>query len=301
MSTDVLGDRYRDVDVPVEGGDLHVGIWDAATGEATQTPTVLAVHGITASHLCWAELAAALPQIRLVAPDLRGRGRSRDLPGPYGMARHADDLAAAVEALGVRPAVTLGHSMGGFVTAVFHERHPALCGRPVLIDGGLPLLPPPGMSVDELIAATLGPAQERLAMTFPDADAYRSFWRQHPAFAHDWTPAVEAYVDSDLVRTEDGLRAASRYEAVAGDTAELSGGTSLLTALDALPDPTPWLLAPRGLLDQVPPLYPEPARREWVQRYPQLRPAEIDGVNHYTIVMSARGVEALAATVTEQL
>ena len=41
----------------------------------------------------------------------------------------------------------------------------------------------------------LGPAAKRLAMTFTDHDAYRRFWREHPAFANAWSPAVERYVD----------------------------------------------------------------------------------------------------------
>lgn len=276
---------------------MRVGVWDADPG----APTVLLVHGVTASHRCWLELAEALPDVRLVAPDLRGRGHSRDLPGPYGMARHADDLAMVTTALDLRPAVTVGHSMGAFVTAVLHDRHPEACGRPVLVDGGLPLLPPPGMDTDQMVAATLGPARERLSMTFSDQESYRAFWRQHPAFAKDWTQAVEAYADYDLVPTPDGLRPATCFEALAGDTEELSGGSSLLAALPELPERTPWLLAPRGLLDQVPPLYPEDARRLWLDRYPQLAPLEIAGVNHYTIVMSARGAAAVAGVIREHL
>ena len=43
---------------------------------------VLALHGITANHLAWQLVAEALPDLRIVAPDLRGRGRSGELPGP---------------------------------------------------------------------------------------------------------------------------------------------------------------------------------------------------------------------------
>ena len=59
------------------------------------------MHGITASHRAWPAVVAALPGVRVVAPDLRGRGRSNSLPGPYGMGAHADDLAAVLDALGV--------------------------------------------------------------------------------------------------------------------------------------------------------------------------------------------------------
>ena len=43
-------------------------------------PSVLAVHGITASHRSLAVVAERLPDVRLIAPDLRGRGRSIGRP-----------------------------------------------------------------------------------------------------------------------------------------------------------------------------------------------------------------------------
>ena len=81
------------------------------------TPTILAVHGVTASHKAWAYLAAALPDVRIIAPDLRGRGRSNSLPAPYGMPSHAEDLAAVLAELAPGPVVVVGHSMGGFAVA----------------------------------------------------------------------------------------------------------------------------------------------------------------------------------------
>lgn len=67
-----------------------LALWNPqATG-----PVVLAIHGITASHYSWPFLARALPDTRIIAPDLRGRARSNLLPGPYGMRRHAADPPA---------------------------------------------------------------------------------------------------------------------------------------------------------------------------------------------------------------
>ncbi|RPF22569.1 alpha/beta fold hydrolase [Myceligenerans xiligouense] len=322
---------YETTDVPVDGGMLRVGVWDPIRQDPVAVPTVLAIHGITASHRAWAAVAEALPGVRVVAPDLRGRGRSNGLPGPYGMARHADDVAAVVRALGEAPAssaseagavpadrgaggpvTVVGHSMGGFVGVVLAHRHPDLVGRLLLVDGGLPLQPVPGLpadaTADDIVAALLGPALERLSRVFESRQAYRDFWRTHPAFA-EWTPTIEQYVDYDLdeiatPRGTDGhaadgaaFRPATTAEAVAGDSADMYTGDAFPAALDALVtgelgDVT-MLRAPRGLMDEPGGMYPEPFAAEWSTRAPTLTIETVADVNHYTILMSPPGVAAV--------
>ncbi|MGD8200235.1 alpha/beta hydrolase [Ornithinimicrobium sp. W1679] len=290
---EVTGPRHRTERVAVDGGDLVCGVWEPVAGSVDgggSAPTVLLVHGITSSHLAWAATAELLPHVRVVAPDLRGRGRSRDLPGPYGMARHADDVAAALRLLGTGgPAVVVGHSMGAFVGVVLAHRHPGLVTSLVLVDGGLPLTPPAGVSPDQLASATLGPAAARLEQTFATSQDYRDTWRAHPAFATSWSELVEAYADYDLVGAEPQLRAATRVEALQGDIRQLVDGDDVLRALEHLPGPTPWLLAPRGLMDEVPPLYPADLRGRWEAAYPLLEAVEVGDVNHYSIVLSRKG------------
>ncbi|HUG50418.1 MAG TPA: alpha/beta fold hydrolase, partial [Terrimesophilobacter sp.] len=113
-------ENYRLHTVPVTGGDLAVGVWGSQ-----DAPVVLAVHGVTASHRCWPLVARDLPGLRIIAPDLRGRGRSNTLPGPFGMAQHADDLARVLDGFGVDRALVLGHSMGAFASVVLADRHPS--------------------------------------------------------------------------------------------------------------------------------------------------------------------------------
>ena len=63
--------------VAVDGGDLFVGQW------GDRGPVVLALHGITSSHLAWSIAGEQLTaEVQLIAPDLRGRGNSSELPGP---------------------------------------------------------------------------------------------------------------------------------------------------------------------------------------------------------------------------
>lgn len=118
---------------------------------------MLALHGATANHLCWAPIARRLSGIHLLAPDLRGRGRSGQLPGPYGMATHADDAVAALDAAGVDHAVVVGHSMGAFAALVMAHRHPDRVHWLVLVDGGPPIPMPTDVDPDAAPQAVIGP------------------------------------------------------------------------------------------------------------------------------------------------
>lgn len=285
----------------VRGGDLRVGVWEAVDGGGSPAPTIVAIHGVTASHRCWSMVADRLPEVRLIAPDLRGRGRSSDLPGPYGMAVHADDITAVIDGLGLRSATVVGHSMGGFVAVATHHRNPERVGALVLVDGGLPLPPgPPGMTDDERSTALLGPAKARLSMTFPDRRAYRDFFRAHPAFADAWSDAVAEYVDYDLVGEPPDLHAATPVAALAEDSADLAGEW-LAPALAGVPEGTTVLRAPRGLQGELPGMYPP----EWAagirEHHPQLVVRDVPEVNHYTILFSDRGADAVATAVRAAL
>ena len=297
---------YRAVDAPVRGGNLRVGIWepagtaDATGPESAHIPTIVAIHGVTASHRCWDLLAERLPGFRVVAPDLRGRGRSNTLPGPYGMANHADDVADALDFLGIPKALVMGHSMGGFVAVMFAHRHSGRTGALLLVDGGLPMEMPEGMNTDALIVA-LGPAADRLTMTFPDHQAYQNFWRVHPAFAGGWNQALTDYVEYDLVGTPPELHPATTVAAFKGDIPDQYGTEEMMAAVSRLPSPTILLRAPRGFFDDEPGLYPPERIRFWQERLPGLDVREVAGVNHYTIVFGDLGVTAIVGALLETL
>lgn len=293
--------RYRTVDVAVPGGDLRVGVWDPEGGDAG-APTAVLVHGVTASHLAWQFVAEALPGVRVIAPDLRGRGRSSGVGGSAGMARHADDLAAVFAALDLAPTVVVGHSMGGFVAVVFADRHPGLVTELLLVDGGLPLAAPEGLSPAELVAAILGPTAARLDMRFADTTAYLDFWRTHPAFAADWTPELEHYLDYDLVPDGPQRRPATSLRMVEEDTADLHGGEALLSALGRIDrHPTRLITVPRGLQNEEPGLYAPEHLERLLAEYPSVVHERWERLNHYTVVMAPAGAQRVAETVLRQL
>lgn len=286
------------ISVPVEGGDLTVGVWEGASAEA---PVVVAAHGITASHLSWAPVADALAgDVTLVAPDLRGRGASAGLPGPFGMRSHGRDLVAVMDALGVARAVVVGQSMGGYVANAMAVDHPTRVARVVLVDGGLALRLPEGFSTEELLNMVVGPAVARLSMTFESRDAYRSFWKQHPAIGPWWSPEVEAYVDYDLVGSDaEGWRSRVSAQAVHADSESNLADPWVATAVEQLPCPADLLRAERGMLNEGPPgLFPDDLVAEVLPRAPQLHDlGVVPDTNHYTILLAPHGAAAIADAV----
>jgi lipase len=294
----VSGHTYRTIDVPVSGGLLRVGIWDPE-GEAHAD--VLAVHGVTASHLAWPFVVDRLPGVRVIAPDLRGRGRSNAIVRPAGMAAHAADLTAVLDALAVRRVLVAGHSMGAFVALVFAHDHPDRVSRLVLIDGGLPLDIPEGLAPDETIRLVLGPTAERLAMRFASTEDYLDFWRAHPAFRRDWSPLLEDYLAYDLVGDAPELRPATRYHTLEEDSIDQNSGVAIADALVGLRHPTVLLTAERGLLDQVPALYASDRLPGLLRAHPGLRHEAVADVSHYTIVLSERGADAVASVIAREL
>lgn len=285
---------YRRFTVPVAGGGLAAGSW----GDRGQPP-VLALHGITANHVSLSLVAEALSDRFVLAPDLRGRGHSGALPPPYGMQAQADDVVRLLDDADVDRAVVLGHSMGGFVAVVLAHLHPDRVARLVLVDGGLPLPAPPGVEADVLLAAVIGPAQQRLSMTFGSVEEYRDFWRAHPAFAADWSAAVQAYVDYDLTGAPPQLHTRCSIDAVRADFADLVHERTYADALAGLRHDACFLRAERGMLDEPVGLFPAAYAQGMAASLPTLREQEVPGVNHYTIVLGAAGVRAVADAVTE--
>ncbi|MEU9362741.1 alpha/beta hydrolase [Streptomyces sp. NPDC048301] len=288
---------YEEMSVPVTGGELAALRWPSGRSDA---PVAVALHGITANALSWGPVARALDgRVTLVAPDLRGRAASAELPGPYGIGAHADDVAALAEALGGDRVVLAGHSMGAFVAALTAVRNPDRFGGPVLVDGGFGFPAPTGLSADELLTAVIGPAMERLSMTFPDREAYRSFWRAHPAFAGDaWTPEVDAYIQRDLTGEEPALRSGCRLEAIRTDGVDLFRA-EVLAAAGELPSGATLLWAERGLMDEEQGLYDESRLAAAGQPDTAVRAVRVEGVNHYTVLTGDKGADRVARAILE--
>jgi pimeloyl-ACP methyl ester carboxylesterase len=92
---------------------------------------ILLVHGFPLDHTMWsAQIDALIRQYRVIAPDLRGYGRSplgdADSRQGISMERYSDDLSELIDFLAIdTPLVLVGFSMGGYVAWQFVQKYPA--------------------------------------------------------------------------------------------------------------------------------------------------------------------------------
>ena len=105
------------------------------TDTASDGPVLLFVHGWTCDSHDWSwQIPAFTAKFRVVAPDLRGHGRSSVPAGGYTPAGFAADLALLLRALDAAPAVVVGHSLGGAIAAHLAVADPDLVRAIVAVD-----------------------------------------------------------------------------------------------------------------------------------------------------------------------
>jgi pimeloyl-ACP methyl ester carboxylesterase len=263
---------------------------------------VLAVHGITANSHSWLPVSRSLAgRVSLVAPDLRGRGRSNALPRPGGIAAHARDMLAVLDHLGLDRAVLVGHSLGAFIIARIAAEHPERVAALVLVDGGLTVPHKEDVDPQKFVEDFLGPTLARLRLTFASREEYHDWWRRHPAFANGDVDDADlvAYADHDLVGEAPQLRSSVAEEAVRDDANDLF---TMGEPAHRLAVPATLMCAPRGLLDGPDPMQPASVVQEWAAEAPnQRRMLPVPDVNHYTILLGQAGSGAVAAAVGEAL
>ena len=273
--------------VPVMSGDLAVFQYGNGTGQP-----VLLIHGVTSSNRAFQLFADSLIA-RGKAPfavDLRGRGDSNSLPGPFGMKQHAQDMAAVIDHFEWKKPDVIGHSMGGFVAAALVGLYAEKVGDVVFADGGVPLPMPPGMTVEQIMPFVLGPAMTRLAMEFESKEAYRDYWKPQAAFAKGWSSVLDEYVDYDL----RGKKASTNPQAVEEDSRDLFGDDLIVKSLQGLKKQSIFIKAERGLQNEDGGLYPMPVLDAVLPAYPMLKLEFLADCNHYDMFLEATGAEKVA-------
>ena len=108
--------------IEVDGVALH-----AEVEGPEDAPVVVFLHGVSGSGRTYGWLPARVTDgRRIVRLDLRGHGASAHAPGTYLIDRYGADVAAVLERIARRPAVLVGHSLGGVAAWWVAQRRPDL-------------------------------------------------------------------------------------------------------------------------------------------------------------------------------
>lgn len=148
--------RHERTTLVCNGVALSVHRWHpaaavAAPAGACGATQALLLHGFLDVGYTWNRVATRLAAAGLdvVAPDLRGFGRSGHVPDgayyhfPDYVADVRDLVAQAIE----RPMLLVGHSMGGTVATLYAGTFPDEIARLVLMEGVGPMAEPPELGV----------------------------------------------------------------------------------------------------------------------------------------------------------
>jgi pimeloyl-ACP methyl ester carboxylesterase len=150
------------LEVPGPAGVLHVD--DGGSGGLP----VVFVHGLGATGAQWRhQLAHLRSSRRALAVDLRGHGRSQGAgAGEYGIGEFADDLAAAVDDLGLDRFVLAGHSLGSAVAIEYAGREPHRVAGLLLADPNGDQTEIPRRELDDFLAALRAEPRDEMRWYF---------------------------------------------------------------------------------------------------------------------------------------
>lgn len=107
---------------------------DYAEAGDPQGPPIVFVHGYLDSRRIWEPALPHLPQQhRLVFVSQRGFGDADKPQAGFTQTDYVKDLEAFLDAIGIKQAAIVGHSMGGLIAHYFAVRNPAKVTRLVLV------------------------------------------------------------------------------------------------------------------------------------------------------------------------
>jgi len=119
--------------LPLDGGNIHV-----SQDGPRDAPALVLVHGLGASTRWWDPVVPMLASsYRVIRIDLLGHGQSAKPSGDgYAIPQQAHRIGQALDRLGVKHAVLVGHSTGGYVATALAEQRDDLVTALALIDTG---------------------------------------------------------------------------------------------------------------------------------------------------------------------
>ena len=179
----------------VAAGGLELNYLDYGTAGR---PPILCVHG-GAAHAHWFDFIATgfVGDYHVRSIDLRGHGDSdRGDPQDYVYARYAADLDDAIERLGLRDFLLIGHSMGGMCCLLYAATYPGRVGKLVVIDSTF------HMSEDRV--SNLRNVGSREGSSYASRDEFIARFRLRPAGTTAHPAVLRHLAEVSSRQSEDG-------------------------------------------------------------------------------------------------
>ena len=238
-------------------------------------PRVLALHGWLDNAASFVPLAAHLPGIDLVAPDIPGHGRSAHLPpgGDYSFANAVHATLDIADALGWERFALLGHSMGAGIASLVAAACPERIERFVAIEALGALSEVPERTVSRLrdaVAATRALPGKRLRV-FPDIATAAQARMQANGLSE---PVARLLVERGLDPVEGGFAWSS--------DPRLTLPTMIRTTEPQVDDLVRGIDCPTLVVyaDPAQPYLPDPLRRRRAALLPRGRLVVLPGTHH---------------------
>ena len=268
---------------PGHGVEIQLAQW------GDEGKPILCIHGITANCRCWDVMASNLsPDHRVMAMDLRGRGRSESPDSGYSIKHHCKDILAILDDMELEKVVIMGHSLGAFIAMAFGAQHPERVHRIILVDGGGKLSQIQMMKVFRGIK----PSLDRLGRVFPSFEDYKDLMKSAP-FLKEWTPVLETYYQYEIEEVDGGVRC-SINPAHIQEERENMGKVDFSQFYGKISCPVLILRATDGMVAEDDLLLPQDVAETMIQEIPFARYVDIPGSNHYSIIFEQNGFRDLA-------
>jgi pimeloyl-ACP methyl ester carboxylesterase len=174
------------------------------------------LHGLAGHALEWEQTACWLTAShRVLAPDLRGHGRSARRPSDVSRGAHVDDVCAWIEHFDAGPVALAGQSLGGQTAFLVAARRADLVDRLAVVEAS------PGLASDDQTLArdaeTVAEVGQWLAswpVPFRTRGDAIAFFGRNESWARAWTDGLEQrpdglYPSFDIDVLVATLRAAS--------------------------------------------------------------------------------------------
>lgn len=255
-------------------GGVNVHYLDVPGG----SPPLVLLHGLSANAACFGGLIGAglSPSFRVIAPDLRGRGKSDKPATGYKMADHARDILGLLDALGLERVILGGHSFGGYLAIYIAAHFPERVEKLIVIDAAITLNP----RVGEL----LKPSLDRLTRVSSSVDAYLTEARSAPHLDGFWDADIERYFRAEIQENADGTAQSATSAMAIGQALQGVTNEPWLEWVTAVRQPTLLLNATGGYGPAGTPALVEPEyAKQTAAAFADVRYVQVPG-NHMTMV-----------------